>query len=78
MREDYEYIAIDYIRNIFKSYKQVWTCSNCGSTNVETKKWVNLNTNVVGDSVSDGEEEDNYCSDCDGYHPVKLKFVKIE
>lgn len=76
MREDFEFVATDYIRNIFKSYKQVWICSNCGSTNVQTKMWVDLNTNVVGNSVSDGEDEDNYCPDCDGHHPVELKFVK--
>lgn len=42
-------------------------CADCGSSNVETKKWVNPNTDEIGDSCSDRfEEEDNWCHNCCG------------
>ena len=40
-------------------------CSECGSTNVETKAWVDANTDEVLDSCSDGDIEDNWCRDCE-------------
>lgn len=53
----------------------IYKCSNCGSTNVEMKAWVNPNNdNSYVDTVSDGEAEDNYCSNCDGHY--KLDVIK--
>lgn len=43
-------------------------CENCGSSNVQTKMWVDANTNEIKDSVSDGESNDNWCEDCET-HP---------
>lgn len=44
--------------------KTMWVCSECGSTNVQTKMWVYLNTNEPDSEVSDGEAQDNWCCDC--------------
>jgi len=63
MREDYEGLVTQYIREQFNSgkTKSVWLCPNCGSDNVETKNWVNANTGELG---TDCEDEQGYCQDC--------------
>ena len=48
-----------------KTYKLV--CSICGGTNIETKAWVDPNSDNVLDSCSDEEWEDNWCNDCDSH-----------
>lgn len=49
-----------------KNIDKTLYCSWCGSTNVETKMWVNPNTKVISDSCSDtSEEEDNWCNCCE-------------
>ena len=49
-----------------KNIDKTLYCSCCGSTNVETKMWVNPNTKVILDSCSDtSEEEDNWCNCCE-------------
>lgn len=41
-------------------------CSECGSSDVEIRMWVNPNTKVIGDRCSDPtEEEDNWCKTCE-------------
>lgn len=45
--------------------KDLLVCAKCGSTSVQTKAWVNANTNEFVDDIgSDGDEDDNYCEDC--------------
>lgn len=46
-----------------KKIKEI--CANCGSDKVQTKMWVEINTNEVKDVTSDGESEDNWCPDCE-------------
>ena len=58
-----------------KKKQMMWVCSNCGSTNVQTKMWVNLNTNEPEGEVSDGDSSDNWCEDCEGHHDVETKQV---
>ena len=71
MREDYEGIATAHIREEFNKTQFVskWCCTNCGSQNIEIKKWVNANTDEVG---TDCEDETGWCPDCDGHHEVEL------
>ncbi len=78
MREDYEFVATNYCREIWKSEQTriAWVCKNCGGEHVQTKYWVDLNTNQIIGNVSDGEEQDNYCPDCDGHHGVEQKEIK--
>jgi hypothetical protein len=41
----------------------IYYCSNCGGTNVQRKVWVNPNTNELGESISN-DQEDCWCNDC--------------
>lgn len=51
-----------------KDINKTLYCSICGSTNVETKMWVNPNTHIVSDSCSDlSEEDDNWCNCCENH-----------
>ena len=53
--------------------KTVWLCNNCYGNDVHTKMWINANTNEVMGMVSDGEDDDNWCSYCEqhtGMHRV--------
>ena len=43
-------------------------CSNCGSDNVQSKAWVNANTNEYVSECTDGSSEDFWCEDCKGHH----------
>lgn len=47
-------------------------CSECGSSNVEVKKWVNPNTNKIGEDVI-FDDDDVYCNDCEKHVNLKLK-----
>jgi hypothetical protein len=68
---DYGFAIEEYCREIFNStqFVQKWCCTNCGSQNIEIKKWVNANTDEVG---TDCEDETGWCPDCEGHHEVEL------
>ena len=40
-------------------------CSECGGTNIQTKAWVNANTNEYIGDAGDGDSGDNWCEDCE-------------
>ena len=49
-----------------KNIDKTLYCAICGSTDVETKMWVNPNTHIILDNCSDlSEEEDNWCRCCE-------------
>ena len=51
-----------------KNIDKTLYCPICGSTNVETKMWVNPNTHIISDSCSDlSEEDDNWCNGCENH-----------
>jgi hypothetical protein len=66
MREDYEGLVINYIRERFNSgkTKTLWLCPHCGSDNVQHKALVNANSNEILDGDVD-TDEDGYCNDCE-------------
>lgn len=76
MREDYEGMATAYIRELFNEgkVKKLWLCPHCGSDNVETKAWVNANTNEL--STYDNGEDEGYCNDCESHGELILSDVK--
>jgi len=43
---------------------ELLVCQECGNTNISIKHWIDPNTNIIGDTCSDGEKEDNWCDDC--------------
>lgn len=55
----------------------MWVCSNCGSTNVQSKMWVNLNTNNPVSDASD-DSDDNWCEGCQSHDDVYQKEVEIK
>ena len=46
-----------------KTYKLV--CSICGGINIEQKAWIDPNDDLILDSCSNGDIEDNWCRDCE-------------
>ena len=42
-------------------------CSECKSTDIQIKMWVDLNTNEPNGNVSEGETEDNWCKNCEAH-----------
>ena len=73
---DYGFAIEEYCKSKFNEGEIVskWVCSNCGSKNVEIKKWVNANTDEVG---TDCEDETGWCPDCEGHHEVELKTFDL-
>lgn len=74
---DYGYVIETYC--LEKYYegktKHVWICPNCGSDNVELKRWHNPNTNKIG---VDCEDDEGWCGDCEEHCDlsyVELKFL---
>lgn len=57
-------------------------CEICKSDDIEIKKWVNPNTNEIGDTTSDGEMQDNYCNNCQAHTEFimtnDIKEVELE
>ena len=47
-------------------------CEKCKGTNVETKAWVDANTDEVLDSATNGDEDDNWCRDCEEHVQLNL------
>lgn len=47
-----------------KKLPEMLYCSECGSSDVEIRRWVNPNTKEIGDRCSDNSEEDNWCKVC--------------
>jgi len=52
-----------------------WICETCGSTEVEQKAWVNLNTLEVN-FIEAGDIQDTYCKSCQEH--VKIKLIQEE
>jgi len=77
---DYGFCIEDYCRKQFRKNltKQVWVCTNCGSDEVQTKMWVDLNTGETNGSCSDGEADDNYCKHCEGHHLIEFRTVHVD
>ena len=55
----------------------IQVCSECGSPKVQTKMWVEYNTDIPQDSCSDGEDQDNWCPECESHTSFKSKRVAI-
>lgn len=55
---------MDKTKNINKQ-KKVFTCSECGGMNVETKMWVNPNDLSLIDNYQEYDHSDAYCKDCE-------------
>lgn len=53
--------------------KIIMVCEECGSDKVETKAWVSINTDEIGDSCSDGEDDDNWCNSCETHSGIITK-----
>lgn len=55
-------------------------CEDCGCENVQTKMWVEVNTDKVKDGAdSQGEDpQDNWCPNCGGHCilTTKIEFDK--
>lgn len=43
--------------------KDVWTCDECGSQNVQGTAWIHLNSNTI--VQGDPPDDDYWCEDCD-------------
>jgi hypothetical protein len=73
---DYGFAIEEYCKSKFNEneIQSLWVCSNCGSKNIEIKKWVNPNTNEVG---TDCEDEYCWCPDCEGHHEAELKTFDL-
>ena len=44
--------------------KYIIVCEVCGSTNVETLAWVDVNSLVFKDNFDGSDKQDNYCNNC--------------
>lgn len=53
----------------------MWICSGCGSNEVESKIWCDLNTDTILDSASDGSSDDNWCRECEEHVLIIWKEV---
>ena len=49
----------------------IYVCNDCGSPDVEIKKWVNLNTNIP---ITDVDDE-CFCNNCDTTTEYKMLEV---
>jgi DNA-directed RNA polymerase subunit RPC12/RpoP len=52
--------------------KTIYVCSECGSSNIEMKAWVNPNTNEIFDTIST-DQEDCWCNDCEEHYALDTK-----
>ena len=55
--------------------KTIYTCSNCGGTDVEIKAWVNPNDAKIFDHIS-YDQEDCWCNDCEEHYDINSQQVE--
>lgn len=87
MRTDQEYRGLYYIlkekiENAAKKFdasKYDFVCLNCGGININTKAWINPNTNKFIE-FTDYFPFDNWCKDCQNNVQVikKMEYDKLE
>ncbi len=53
--------------------KEILVCASCGSKSVQTKAWIDANTNVYIDDCGYGSKEDNFCTNCNAHVKLVLK-----
>lgn len=56
-----------------KKTKKKERCAYCNSDKVQTKMWVEVNTDRPMDIVSVGEYEDNWCPKCESNCDIVTK-----
>lgn len=73
---DYGFAIDDYCRKQSRKdmKKSLWLCDNCGSDDVEIKRWVNPNTDEIGADC----EDDAWCNHCQGHHRIELTEMHID
>ena len=76
IRDGYTGINDAFNNPIQEGNKIVHLCGNCNSDNVEMKKWVNANTDKVGDFASDGDDDDVWCNDCETHGGIYVATLK--
>ncbi len=51
--------------------KTIWVCSKCGSNEVQTAMWVNMNTlEPDGNYGADEAIDTNWCLSCEGHYEI--------
>lgn len=49
--------------------RKLLCCETCGETEeIQTRAWVNANTNLYQSDCSDGDSGDNWCEECGHVH----------
>lgn len=54
----------------------IFTCSVCGSTNVESKCWANPNTDKISEYLGD-DIQDNWCGECQEHQTLDYEETTI-
>ena len=54
--------------------KMVYKCAECGSTDIEFRRWYNPNTGALG---VDCEDEDCWCNHCEDHCPIECEEVEV-
>ena len=58
--------------------KYISLCSKCGSENVQSIFWVDLNTNEIQGGAGANDIQDNWCSDCEEHIKIETKKISDE
>lgn len=53
--------STDYI---LKELDEVWCCAECGSTNVDEKRWINCNDDALDGGSAQVSDDEYHCNDC--------------
>ncbi len=48
---------------------EIWVCEKCGSTDIEIKVWVNINTHEY---VGDSEYTEYFCNNCNEHYDCPI------
>ena len=58
--------------------KTLLVCEECGGTNVQTKAWVDANSNKYISNIGEGDKDDNWCEDCQCHVGLEPKNFETE
>ena len=72
-RYQYNSLSMKVSNYIMNHIDMVLVCSNCGSSDLETKRWVNLITGQPVEDVELSDRYNNWCNGCKSHPEIILK-----
>lgn len=63
-------MTIEELIELGETEETILVCKECGSLEVDSKMWVNINSGIPTDVIDDDSIENNYCNSCEEHREI--------